>query len=219
MENNKDDKKINYSGINLKKIESIVNITKKINHTKFEKWFSFEYKISVNENEFLEKLIRKNELYLPSYNEEKLFASFISRILNEVDFSFSDVKDWYSSWLQGELNGFKFSGKPYFMVAKGNEFPKEPYFFIQEFKPSERPTKVKDQLLAEMLVAMEINKTNIFHGAFIIGQNWFFVVVEKLKSGNYEYFVSRQFDSLNIENLRQIYINLQAAKKLFCNKK
>ncbi len=219
MENNKDDKKINYSGINLKKIESIVNITKKINHTKFEKWFSFEYKISVNENEFLEKLIRKNELYLPSYNEEKLFASFISRILNEVDFSFSDVKDWYSSWLQGELNGFKFSGKPDFMVAKGNEFPKEPYFFIQEFKPSERPTKVKDQLLAEMLVAMEINKTNIFHGAFIIGQNWFFVVVEKLKSGNYEYFVSRQFDSLNIENLRQIYINLQAAKKLFCNKK
>ncbi len=217
MENNKDDKKINYSGINLKKIESIVNITKKINHTKFEKWFSFEYKISVNENEFLEKLIRKNELYLPSYNEEKLFASFISRILNEVDFSFSDVKDWYSSWLQGELNGFKFSGKPDFMVAKGNEFPKEPYFFIQEFKPSERPTKVKDQLLAEMLVAMEINKTNIFQGAFIIGQNWFFVVLEKLKSGNYEYFVSRQFDSLNIENLRQIYINLQAAKKLFCN--
>ncbi len=219
MENNKDDKKINYSGINLKKIESIVNITKKINHTKFEKWFSFEYKISVNENEFLEKLIRKNELYLPSYNEEKLFASFISRILNEVDFSFSDVKDWYSSWLQGELNGFKFSGKPDFMVAKGKKTPEKPYFFIQEFKRTQNTSDPEDQLLAEMLVAMEINKTNIFHGAFIIGQNWFFVVVEKLKSGNYEYFVSRQFDSLNIENLRQIYINLQAAKKLFCNKK
>ncbi len=217
MENNKDDKKINYSGINLKKIESIVNITKKINHTKFEKWFSFEYKISVNENEFLEKLIRKNELYLPSYNEEKLFASFISRILNEVDFSFSDVKDWYSSWLQGELNGFKFSGKPDFMVAKGKKTPEKPYFFIQEFKRTQNTSDPEDQLLAEMLVAMEINKTNIFHGAFIIGQNWFFVVVEKLKSGNYEYFVSRQFDSLNIENLRQIYINLQAAKKLFCN--
>ncbi len=103
------------------------------------------------------------------------------------------------------------------MVAKGKKTPEEPYFFIQEFKRTQNTSDPEDQLLAEMLVAMEINKTNIFQGAFIIGQNWFFVVVEKLKSGNYEYFVSRQFDCLNIENLRQIYINLQAAKKLFCN--
>jgi len=47
MENNKDDKKINYSGINLKKIESIVNIEKKDNDSKFEKWFSFHYETSI----------------------------------------------------------------------------------------------------------------------------------------------------------------------------
>ncbi len=217
MENNKDDKKINYSGINLKKIESIVNIEKKDNDSKFEKWFSFHYETSKYEEELLEKLIKKNKLFLPSYNEEKLLISFIAPILFSVDFNFEDIKDWYSSWLQGELNGFKFSGKPDFMVAKGKKTPEKPYFFIQEFKRTQNTSDPEDQLLAEMLVAMEINKTNIFHGAFIIGQNWFFVVVEKLKSGNYEYFVSRQFDSLNIENLRQIYINLQAAKKLFCN--
>ena len=35
------------------------------------------------------------------------------------------------------------------------------------------------QLLAELLIAVEKNKTNIMRGGYIIGRNWFFVILEK----------------------------------------
>ena len=137
-------------------------------------------------------------------------------MLFRVNFHIGEIKDWYDSYLAGEVNGHKFNGKTDFMVAKGKFVPKKPYFFIQEFKRSTPNNNPEFQLLAEILVAMEINKTNTLHGGFVIGESWKFVILEKLKTGNYEYFVSKSFNCLVIEDLQQIYINLQAAKALFC---
>ena len=214
MENN--NKIINYQNTTYQDIKDVINIQKKLNHSKFNNWFNFKYKISDTENTLLQELIIENELYLSKYNEAKLFAKFISPILHKVNFQVGEIKDWYESFLQGEVNGFKFNGKTDFMVAKGDVSPDKPYFFIQEYKQTLPNNDPEYQLLAEMLVAMEINKTNILHGGFIIGKFWDFVILEKLKNGNYEYFVSKSFNSLDIKELQQIYINLQAAKVLFC---
>ena len=209
-------KEISFTNITFQDIKSIVNIEKKDSDPKFDNWFSFKYKISESEDSFFQKLIAKNKLYLSVYNEEQLKMKFICPVLDKVDFFFDDKKDWYDYSLSAIINGTLLKGRPDFMLAKGGEFPEEPYFFIQEFKPSERPAKVKDQLLAEMLVAMQINKKKILQGAYIIGQNWLFVILEKLKNGDYEYCVSESFDCLKINELKQIYINLQAVKVLFC---
>ena len=211
-----ENKILNYQNISFQDIRQAVDIKLKDNSQKFDKWFSYKYEISESEKSFFEKLIKNNKLYLTKYNEAKLFARFIGPILYKVDFYLGEIKDWYDSYLRGKVNGFNFSGKTDFMVAKGDFYPEKPYFFIQEFKQSLPNNNPEFQLLAEMLVAMEINKTNILHGGFIIGQNWNFVVLEKLKNGSYEYFVSKSFNCLDIDNLRQIYINLQAAKALFC---
>ena len=207
---------LTYRNISFQDLEEIVNIEKRDNDTKFDNWLSYKYKISENEEDLLKKLIRKNKLYLSGYNEAKLTFKFISPLLNRVDFDTGEIKDWYESNLTGVVNGRKFSGKTDFMVAKGKFKPKKPFFFVQEFKRSTPNNNPEFQLLAEMIVAMEINKTNIIHGSFVIGKNWHFVVLEKLKNESLEYFVSKQFNCLDIEDLRQIYINLQAAKTLFC---
>ena len=57
----------------------------------------------------------------------------------------------------------------------------------------------------------------MIRGAYVIGRNWNFVILEKLENGNYEYFVSKTFDCLNFDSLKQIYINLQAVKYFITN--
>ena len=205
-----------FGNVTYQELEEIVNITKKDNDPKFDDWFSFKYNISESEQKLLESLIKKNKLFLSSYNEAKLFARFISPILYKVDFNFDDIQDWYESWLIGKVNGVRFSGKTDFMVAKGNVVPKKPYFFISEFKRSIHRNNPEYQLLAEMLVAIEQNKVKFLQGCFIIGEYWVFLILEKLENNSYEYFVSESFDCLKIERLQQIFINLQAAKALFC---
>ena len=197
-------------------LEKIVTIKKKLQKDKFKNWFSYKYEISKTDNIFLQTLIELHELYLPTYNENQLKMKFLSPILNKINFFFDDIKDWYDYPMSAIVNGTLLKGRPDFMVAKGSEIPQNPYFFIQEFKQIETIASAKDQLLAEMLAAMEINKKTILHGGYIIGQDWKFVILEKLKNQNYEYFVSKQFDCLDIDHLRQIYINLQAVKILFC---
>lgn len=53
-------------------------------------------------------------------------------------------------------------------------------------------------------------------GAYIIAQQWRFVILKKTGENTYEYYVSLIFDSANIEDLQRIYSNLQAVKALFC---
>jgi len=45
-------------------------------------------------------------------------------------------------------------------------------------------------------------------GAYITGAIWRFVILEKIKKHQYKYFVSQNFDSTKIEDLKDIYKNL-----------
>ena len=200
--------------IDLKKIVAIKKLKR---GQKFDKWFSFDYKISPEEEKYLQKLIDKNELVLSAYKEEQLKAKFIIPLLHRVDYFFDDIKDWYEYSISAKVNGTLLKGKTDFVLAKGDFEPEIPYFFIQEYKQSYADKNPEFQLLAEMIAAIELNKKNIINGAFVAGNEWYFIILEKLETGNYEYFVSESFGCLKIKELKQIYINLQAVKKLFCN--
>ncbi len=213
---NQEIKSYNFSNIKYLEIESLVNIKGKVNDAKFDEWFNFELEITENDLSFFDTLIKKNRLLLSSYSEEKLKMKFISSILNKVDFATDTIQDWYDATLSGTLNGIEFKGFTDFMVASGTEVPKKPYFFIQEFKPSIPDKDPRVQLLAELLVATEKNKTTIMRGGYIIGQFWFFVILEKIDENQFQYFVSKSFDSLDLEDLKQIYIILQAVKHKYC---
>ncbi|OQX97436.1 MAG: hypothetical protein B6I24_08820 [Bacteroidetes bacterium 4572_128] len=211
------EKIITFRNASIESLMKIVNIKKLINYSKFNEWFSFNYKISKEEENFIKKHIELNELYLPFYNEQKLSIRFIGPILNKINFNFDNILDWYGSEISCKLNGFLLKGKPDFIVAGGISFPEKPYFFMQEYKKSITPKENPEySLLAEMLCAIVLNKTNKIIASFVIGQYWKFVILEKLENGNYEYFVSYSFDSLKIKDLEQIYKNLQAVKFLYC---
>ena len=209
-------KSYNFSNIKFSDLENLVQIKPQYNEGQFDEWFNYQYEINETENSFFEKLIEKHILLLNSYFEDTLKAKFIIPILNLVDFNAEYLHDWYHASLSGEINGVEIKGFTDYMVASGTRDPRKPYFFIQEFKPSIPDKDPEVQLLAEMLVTIEKNKTNIMRGGYIIGQYWKFVILEKIGENVFEYFVSSSFDALDLADLRKMYIILQAVKHKYC---
>ncbi len=209
-------KSYNFSNIKFSDLENIVQIKPMYNPLVFNDWFSFTYKLSRKESTFLKELIAKHIKLLNFYLEEDLKAKFLIPILNQVDFMTDDFHDWYDGALAGIVNGVEIKGFTDYMVATGISQAKKPYFFIQEFKPSTPDKNPEIQLLAEMLVTIEKNQTNIMRGGYIIGQYWKFVILEKVQENVFEYFVSSSFDALDLADLKKIYIILQAVKHKYC---
>ncbi len=216
MENQEIIKSYNFSTVRYYQLEEIVNISVRNDPTKFNEWFETPYQIKEEESVYFNNLIQKHITRIAFYMEEDLKAKFIIPILNLVDFMVAPVSDWYDATLSGTLNGVEFRGFTDFMVASGTESPRKPYFFIQEFKPSVPDRDPRIQLLAELLVAVEKNKATIMRGGYIIGQYWKFVIVEKTSENQFEYVVSKAFDSLDLDDLKQIYVILQAVKHKYC---
>jgi hypothetical protein len=209
-------KSYNFSTIKYLDLENIVNLKMVDDDYKFNDWFKSLYKVKASETIFLKNLIRKNKTRMHSYMEEDLKMKFLSPILNLVEFTTETHGDWYDATLSGIVNGVEIKGFVDIMIASGTKSPRKPYFFIQEFKPSVPDRDPEVQLLAELLVTIEKNQTSIMRGGYIIGQHWKFVIVEKIGDNQFEYFVSKSFDSLDLEDLRQIYVILQTVKHKYC---
>jgi len=114
-----------------------------------------------------------------------------------------------------KTNDFIIKGITDFVVAKGLEYPEKPYFFIQEFKKGFQYSNPEPQLLAELISAVELNDFKQMKGAFIIGENWNFVILNKLDQNKYHYFISRTFNATQINDLKCIYKNLLFIKHHF----
>lgn len=209
-------KSYSFSNISFAELTKIVNLEKVRNAQKFVSWFDADYTVSQLDTEFLEQLIDEHSLILPSYSEEDLKMKFLAPLLNKVKFANKKINDFYHASLKATVNSVEFNGFADYMVAIGFKEPEKPYFFIQEFKPNLGAKDVEDQLFAELLAGIAINESTILRGAYIIGQNWRFVIMEKDANNNYTAYVSKQFDSLELDDLKQIYKNLQIVKLYYC---
>ncbi len=209
-------KSYKFAEITYKKLKEIINFNIGMDDSAFDEWFNFKIEIDKNDEDFLIKLIRTNKYVIHDYTEYQLVANFISPLLNRVYFFSENFRPWFQPEIEGIVNGKKLYGKPDFMVASGIIEPANPYFFIQEFKKQLNVSDPLRQVIAQMTVAIETNKTKQMKGAYNIGKLWNFVILEKIAEGKYKYFESQSFDSLKINDLKQIYINLQAVKHKYC---
>ncbi len=205
----------NYSTIKLEELTTLVDIERDyIKEDVFNHWFDFEYDVNESEEKFLQTLIDKNIHIITLYHEEDLKVNFIVPLINKIDFFMlkDKIRNFYHETLFYQTDKFIFNGKADFIVSKGIRTATNPYFFIQEFKKGVRPTDPEPQLLAELISAIELNNELSIRGAYIVGENWNFVILEKLGKDRYQYFVSRTFNCTNIEDLKGIYKNLMFVK-------
>jgi len=204
-----------FSGITETDLNTILKIEQKFLESRFDIWFNSDISISENSRIFLIQLLQNEKMFLKTYNEEELTVKFISPILNKINFRIPEkgVRDFYEHSLTYKTDTFILNGNPDFFVANGEERPEKPYFFIQEFKKAKDPKFPEPQLVAEMIAGLEISNFSEIRGAYIIGINWYFVILEKFAKDSYRYFVSEQFNSTKQDELFQIYKNLLFVKR------
>ncbi|MCB1189830.1 MAG: hypothetical protein KDK90_05325 [Leptospiraceae bacterium] len=203
-----------FSGLREKDLLEIVQIEESFEDKVFHDWFHSSITIDKEAINYLAKLLEREGKYIKYYNEENLKIKFIVPILNLVDFFISDnVKDFYEEVITYKTDKFILTGIVDFLVSKGVKRAEKPYFFIQEFKRGKENSDPEPQLLAELISAVELNHFTSLKGAFVIGSIWNFAILEKLGEHKYQYFISENFDSTKIEDLKAIYKNLLFVKE------
>lgn len=194
-----------FSHITFSDLKSIVDIKPRLNYEKFNDWFNDSSVELIDDDVvFLENLINKNVFFITNYKEEDLKVKFITPILNRIDFVDIDkeIRDFYDEYLCYEAEKYILSGETDFVIAKGYFFAERPFFFIQEFKKAKTAKDPEPQLLAELVAALELNNFTSIKEAFIVGAIWNFVILEKLDIDRYQYFVSKNYDSTDLEKLK-----------------
>lgn len=204
-----------FSKVTRRDLKELFEIKEKMDKHIFDNWFSSNIEISKDDIDFLKKLLDREIHLIKRYNEEDLKIKFIGEIINRVNFTDIDkyVRDFYEETLEYFTNSFKLGGNIDFFVSKGLDFPEKPYFFIQEFKKEKEYSNPEPQLLAEMIVAVELSNFEFIKGAYIIGEKWCFVILHRLGKHRYEYFVSHSFIATRIDDLIHIYKNLCFVKQ------
>ncbi len=199
-----------FSKIRDKELKEFLSIKKAISYDIFDSWFNNSIEINNLVEAFLIELIDENRLFIDNYNEEDLKVHFIIPILNKIKFKSIEhnIRDFYKNKIVYKTDRFIFSGTTDFVVAKGLFESEKPYFFIQEFKKAEDFSNPRPQLLAELISTVELNNEIFIKGAYIIGAIWNFGILEKLDKDKYQYYISQNFDSTKIDDLKDIYRNL-----------
>lgn len=139
------------------------------------------------------------------WNEDELKFFFISQVVGKVNFhnhNFNAFTQRPLAAMVKDLNGndVELKGRVEFVVARGKQHPRQPYFFLHEYKPEKRrETDPLGQLLAAMLAARALNHVeHLLYGCYIIGRNWFFVILEKDYYSVSDAFVATQDDLFDI---------------------
>lgn len=124
------------------------------------------------------------------WNEYELKQYFISPIVVLVDFNTNYFSVFAERPIEAEIGQYKLIGKSDLLIAKGESYPKIPYFCFSEYKrqisPEGNPVY---QALGEMLVAQQLNiHSHPIYGMAVIGKLWHFMVLNEQT-----YCVSKSF--------------------------
>jgi hypothetical protein len=167
-------------------------------------WLTVVPTVSENEKQRLAQLSQKLLNHVHDWNEEELKVYFIAFLLDFVDF----YQESYRPFLERDLSvqyeeDKRLWGNADFLVASGTQSPKEPFFFIHEYKKQlDTSNDPLGQLLAEMVAAQKLNRhSHPIYGAYIIGRHWYFVILD-----NTTYAESLAYDATKEEIIEIVNI-------------
>lgn len=184
-------------------------------HILLEQWLNAECDISEQmrtQLKHLQGLLKDN---VDLWNEMELKMKFLGPLMNLVDYD----TEYYRAFMERQLTLQKgdeiINGTVDFLIAKGSQLPRSPFFSIHEYKPD--ATASKDPL-GQLLIAMvAIYKNNEksslefpIYGAYVVGQLFYFVVFDGktyCKSSPYLAAKDEIFKIFCILNEVKTYIN------------
>jgi hypothetical protein len=168
------------------KLRERFGLKRQIKHPALKEWLEISQPISDFEKQSLLLWLEDMLLYVDYWNEEEIKLKFIGNIITLIRYDSENLSAFAERDFVGIVDGEEIGGKPDLIVARGKQEIKSPIFFLHEYK-KELNNDTPDpagQLLAPMMVAYEYNlevpelKEQAIYGAYVIGRNWFFVVLQ-----------------------------------------
>lgn len=176
------------------------------------------YQIAITESE-KENLLEQQEVLvfnLLGWNEQELALNFIGPVVAMLRFKSKKFNLFAERTIEATLKAVDGSdlllnGKPDGIIASGFREPEMPFFSFHEHKQEiDSSGDPAGQVLAAMLVgqAQNQNPELPMYGCYIIGQNWYFLVLE-----GKNYTIASPFSATNNE-LFDIFRILKALKAI-----
>lgn len=129
----------------------------------------------------IRELLRKNA---PNWHEQDLALHFIGPMFSLVNFTEPYRFNLFAErFISSKIGQIELMGKPDELIASGFAEPKIPFFAFHEYKREKDPNgDPAGQTLAAMLVGQSLNNNELpIYGCYVIGQNWYFMILEKNK--------------------------------------
>jgi hypothetical protein len=128
------------------------------------------------------------------WNDREVMGKMISPIIVSSEIQNKRFSYFLEREISADVDRFQLFGKLDGMIATGFSSPQLPYFCLHKSKSDEDS---KGQVLIAMLVAQKLNdnkKPIPIYGSYIIGRNWYFMVLE----GN-KYAISNDYSCVDDE--------------------
>ncbi len=199
------------------KLREKFDLKRAIDHPDLLSWLATEAPIDAEEMSILERWRKKMLLYVDYWNEEEVKIKFIGTILTLTDYDTENLSAFADREFGGVVDEVELTGKPDFIVARGKQEMKSPFFFLHEYKKeldNDSPDPA-GQLLAAMLVAYTQNleveklKEKPVYGAYVVGRAWYFVMLKAR-----EYCISLAYDATHKDQLIEILRILKANRQM-----
>jgi hypothetical protein len=191
-------------------VETYFTIHQTYQNATLEAWLSSTQALTDTEHHTLEALRQKASENIEFWNEEDLKMKFIAFLLALVPFDEGRYKGFLERTIKATVKGEVISGVVDYIVATGKAEPQVPFFFLQEYKPHRRPGRdALAQVLSAMIAARERNAPQkTMYGSYVIGRQWFFLVLEENT-----YTISQAFDITQEDIVRVVQI-LRGMKRI-----
>jgi hypothetical protein len=205
-------KKVNH--YNVDEIIDTFGIHKTRGNEPLKNWLTAQYTLSEDDGKLLERIYQRVQAFADGWNEEELKMNFVSFVLFLADIDeVGKIRTFFERSLIGTIGNVQISVKTDCMIAspKGLGTPREPYFFLQEFKKQKGDKNDPEgQMLAAMVLAQHLNNDHKpIHGCWLVGNIWYFTMLE-----GQSYYQSNSFDANDKKDLTQIVFILRKLKEL-----
>lgn len=162
-----------------------VNRAKKL--PTLETWLTTDMPIEDWEKKAIDRLQARLMENADNWQEDEIKSFFNIPLIDIVNF-FGE-NEQYKTFTQRILSGklptlegkeIDLQGRVELLVATGKQKPRQPFFFLNEYKPQ---LKGKNDPLGQLLIAMLVAQSKnanekLVHGVYVIGKFWNFVVLE-----------------------------------------
>ena len=193
-----------FSSLNIQDLIDFLGV-KKVKNLVFETVETTE-----KQNQKIAEISQVSSEIINSWNEQELIIKHLALILEAANLEGEHFNTFAERCISAKIDNIELSGIVDLFVARGRYEPRNPYFFIQEYKrnkqgPNSDPLA---QLLGEMLVAQKLNNRVEIYGCYVVGRFWYFVIMD-----GKNYTEESPLNSTNTRELKIIMSKLNWVKK------